>query len=171
MVSALKHDGKRLYELARSGVEVDRQPRLVTIHQLELNDFFPGEFPSAEMRVVCSKGTYIRSLADDIARSLGGHAHLLSLRRTRVGVFDLRRAITIENLPSWASHLRDPVEAVSGLEEWRASEEEAIAVRHGRRLPSPSSRDGHWAVVDDEDRLLAVYRQRGREAVAEVVLA
>ncbi|HEY7584670.1 MAG TPA: tRNA pseudouridine(55) synthase TruB [Acidimicrobiia bacterium] len=171
MVSALKHEGKRLYELARSGVEVDRQPRLVTIHELELNDFFPGEFPSAELRVVCSKGTYIRSLADDIARSLGGRAHLLSLRRTRVGVFDLSHAVTIEGLASWASHLRDPVEAVSGLTEWRASEEEAIAVRHGRRLPSPSARDGHWAVLDREDHLLAVYRQRGREAVAEVVLA
>ncbi|HKZ19893.1 MAG TPA: tRNA pseudouridine(55) synthase TruB [Acidimicrobiia bacterium] len=171
MVSALKYEGKRLYEIARSGAEVDRQARLVTIRQLELNEFFPGEFPRAELHVICSKGTYIRTLADDIARSLGGRAQLLGLRRTRVGVFDLCRAVTIDNLASWASHLRDPVEAVSGLEEWRASEEEAMAVRHGRRLPSPSSRDGHWAVVDDEDRLLAVYRQRGREAVAEVVLA
>ncbi|HJU51872.1 MAG TPA: tRNA pseudouridine(55) synthase TruB [Acidimicrobiia bacterium] len=171
MVSALKHEGKRLYEIARSGAEVDRRPRRVMIHELALNEFLAGEFPRAELRVVCSKGTYIRALADDIARSLDGRAHLLALRRTRVGVFGLDRAVSIEDLGSWTSYLRDPVEAVSGLEEWRASEEEAIAVRHGRRLPSPAGGEGRWAVIDDENRLLAVYRQRGREAVAEVVLA
>lgn len=171
MVSALKHDGKRLYEIARRGAEVERPPRLVTIHELELNEFFPGDYPRAELRVVCSKGTYVRALADDIGRSLGGRAHLLALRRTRVGVFGLGHAITIEDLASWTSYLRDPVEAVSGLDEWRASEEEAIAVRHGRRLPSPAVGGGHWAVIDREGHLLAVYRQRGREAVAEVVLA
>ncbi|MGH8958581.1 MAG: tRNA pseudouridine(55) synthase TruB [Acidimicrobiia bacterium] len=171
MVSALKHEGKRLYEIARSGVEVDRRPRLVTIHQLELNEFFPEEFPRAELRIVCSKGTYIRSLADDIARSLGGRAHLLDLRRVRVGVFSLDRSVALDHLDTWRSSLRNPVEAVSELTEWRASDEEAAAVQHGRRLPSPTGANGHWAVVDHDDHLLAVYRQRGREAVAEVVLA
>ena len=171
MVSALKHEGKRLYDIARSGAEVDRLPRRVTIHRLELIEFVGGEFPRAQLRVVCSKGTYIRSLADDIARSLGGRAHLLALRRTRVGVFSVDHAVALEELDSWRSHIRDPLEAVSGLMEWRATEEEAVAVSHGRRLLAPSGGGGHWAVVDRDDHLLAVYRQRGREAVAEVVLA
>ena len=171
MVSALKHEGKRLYEIARSGDEVDRPPRQVAIHELELNDFFPDEFPRAELRVVCSKGTYVRSLADDIARSLGGRAHLLALRRTRVGVFGLDRALTLDDVESWRDHLRDPREAVATLREWRASDDEADAVRHGRRLPSPTGAEGPWAIVDRDAHLLAVYRQRGREAVAEVVLA
>jgi tRNA pseudouridine55 synthase len=170
MVSALKHEGKRLYELARAGGEVDRPPRRVAIHALELNEFFPGEFPKAELRVVCSKGTYIRSLADDIARSLDGRAHLLALNRTRVGAFGLEHALTLEDLDSWREHLRDPREAVAALREWRAADQEADAVRHGRRLPSPTG-GGPWAIVDRDGRLLAVYRQRGREAVAEVVLA
>jgi tRNA pseudouridine55 synthase len=171
MVSALKHQGKRLYEIARSGDEVDRPPRQVAIHELELNEFSSDEFPRAELRVVCSKGTYIRSLADDIARSLGGRAHLLALRRTRVGVFDLDRALTLEAFDSWKGHLRDPREAVATLPEWRASDDEADAVRHGRRLPSPPGAGGPWAIVDRDAHLLAVYRQRGRDAVAEVVLA
>jgi tRNA pseudouridine55 synthase len=171
MVSALKLEGKRLYEIARSGAEVDRPPRQVAIHELELNEFFPGEFPSAELRVVCSKGTYIRSLADDIARSLGGRAHLQALRRTRVGVFGLDRALTLDDVQSWREYLRDPREAVATLREWRASDDEADAVRHGRRLASPTGADGPWAIVDRDAQLLAVYRQRGREAVAEVVLA
>jgi tRNA pseudouridine55 synthase len=171
MVSALKHQGKRLYEIARSGDEVDRPPRQVAIHELELNEFSSDEFPRAELRVVCSKGTYIRSLADDIARSLGGRAHLLALRRTRVGVFDLDRALTLGAFDSWKGHLRDPREAVATLPEWRASDDEADAVRHGRRLPSPPGAGGPWAIVDRDAHLLAVYRQRGRDAVAEVVLA
>jgi tRNA pseudouridine55 synthase len=170
MVSALKHEGKRLYELARDGAEVDRPPRQVAIHALELNEFFPGEFPRAELRVVCSKGTYIRSLADDIARSLDGRAHLEALNRTRVGAFGLERALTLEDLDSWREHLRDPREAVAALREWQVADEEADAVRQGRRLPSPTG-GGPWAVVDRDGRLLAIYRQRGREAVAEVVLA
>ncbi|MGH9893629.1 MAG: tRNA pseudouridine(55) synthase TruB [bacterium] len=171
MVSALKHEGKRLYEIARTGGEVDRTPRQVTIHELELNEFDPSDFSRAELRIVCSKGTYIRSLADDLARTLGGRAHLLALRRTRVGIFGLEGALGADDLDSWKGHLRDPVEAVAGLSEWRASDEEVDAVRHGRRLPSPSNAAGHWAILDRDDRLLAVYRQRGREAVAEVVLA
>ena len=89
MVSALKVGGKRLYQLARAGEEVEREARTVTIHELDLIDFTSGPFPQATIRVVCSKGTYIRSLADDIAQSLGSRGHLTALRRTRVGAIEV----------------------------------------------------------------------------------
>ncbi len=85
MYSALKHDGERLYRLARAGVEVERPPRPIRIHRLELMDAGDG---SPEFEVRCSKGTYVRSLAEDIARALGTVGHVTSLRRTALGPFD-----------------------------------------------------------------------------------
>ncbi|MGH8431877.1 MAG: tRNA pseudouridine(55) synthase TruB, partial [Solimonas sp.] len=85
MYSALKHQGQRLYELAREGVEVERQPREVAIHELRLTAFEPGGF---ELDVRCSKGTYIRTLAEDLAAALGQCAHLVALRRTEVAPFE-----------------------------------------------------------------------------------
>src|SRR5690606_27044254 len=84
MYSALKRDGKPLYEYARQGIELERPPRRVTIYGLELIDFTGRQ---ARLRVHCSKGTYIRTLAQDIGRRLGCGAHLHALRRTRIGDF------------------------------------------------------------------------------------
>ncbi|MFA7668874.1 MAG: tRNA pseudouridine(55) synthase TruB [Burkholderiaceae bacterium] len=97
MYSALKRDGKPLYEYARQGIELERPPRRVTIHRLELLDF---DGMQARVLVDCSKGTYIRTLAQDIGRRLGCHAHLTALRRTRVGPFDLADSIELETLQS-----------------------------------------------------------------------
>ncbi|HEY4607246.1 MAG TPA: tRNA pseudouridine(55) synthase TruB, partial [Acidimicrobiia bacterium] len=85
MVSALKHQGRRLYELAREGEVVAREARPVEIHELEIGEVGSGPYPEVEFRVVCGKGTYVRSLADDLAAALGGSAHLTALRRTRTG--------------------------------------------------------------------------------------
>ena len=85
MYSALKKDGQRLYELARRGEEVERKPRPVTIHELTLVDFNADEI---QLRVHCSKGTYVRTLAEDLGRALNSCAYVSSLRRTRVGPFD-----------------------------------------------------------------------------------
>ncbi len=85
MYSALKHQGKRLYELARQGQEVERAARPVTIHSLKLLDFSGSE---ASLEVHCSKGTYVRTLVEDIASAMQTHAHVAALRRTRVGPFD-----------------------------------------------------------------------------------
>ncbi len=74
MVSARKVSGKRLYELAREGIEVEREARPVTIHELDLVDFAPSDYPELWFRVKCSTGTYVRTLVDDIARALGGRA-------------------------------------------------------------------------------------------------
>ncbi len=95
MYSALKRDGKPLYEYARQGIELDRPPRRVMIHKLELLRL---EGLQAEIIVECSKGTYIRTLAQDIGRVLGCYAHLAALRRTRVGPFDVDDAIGLEAL-------------------------------------------------------------------------
>lgn len=95
MYSALKRDGKPLYEYARQGIELERPPRTVTIHRLELLDF---DGRQARLLIDCSKGTYIRTLAQDIGRRLGCGAHLTALRRTRVGPFDLADAIGLEAL-------------------------------------------------------------------------
>lgn len=97
MYSALKRDGKPLYEYARQGIELERPPRQVTIHRLELLDF---DGMQARLLVDCSKGTYIRTLAQDIGRRLGCHAHLTALRRTRVGPFELADSIGLETLQS-----------------------------------------------------------------------
>src|SRR5690606_30597240 len=95
MYSALKRDGKPLYEYARQGIELDRPARQVTIHELKLLKFDGLE---AEISVQCSKGTYIRTLAQDIGRQLGCGAHLKALRRTRVGPFSLDDAVGLEAL-------------------------------------------------------------------------
>lgn len=95
MYSALKRDGRPLYEYARQGIELERPPREVHIHELSILDTTPTQ---ARLRVHCSKGTYIRTLAQDIGRRLGCFAHLLALRRTRVVPFDLDQAITLPAL-------------------------------------------------------------------------
>src|SRR3954465_9676178 len=87
MVSALKVGGRRLHELAREGKEVERAPRPVRVDAYDLEAFEPGSFPRATVRVECSSGTYVRTLAADLGTALGGYAHLASLRRLRVGAF------------------------------------------------------------------------------------
>lgn len=95
MYSALKRDGKPLYEYARAGITLERQARCVTIHALELLAF---ESPFLTLRVCCSKGTYIRVLGEDIGQALGCGAHLQALRRTRVGDLSLAQAATLDAL-------------------------------------------------------------------------
>ncbi len=99
MYSALKHNGKRLYELAYQGLEVERQPRKVTIYQLELLDFSGSEF---EMRVKCSKGTYIRTLVQDIGAALDCGAHVSSLRRLQSGPFTEEQMLSLEQIEAVA---------------------------------------------------------------------
>ena len=92
--SALKKDGKRLYEFAREGVEVEIPTRKVTIRSFELTQ---KAIPKVDFKVICSKGTYIRSLANDYGKALNSGAHLSALRRTRIGKFNIEQAISIED--------------------------------------------------------------------------
>lgn len=95
MYSALKKDGERLYDLARKGIEIEREQRQITIHKLEIYDFQGTEF---SMDVTCSAGTYIRSLCDDIGRELGCGAVMTELRRTEANGFSIENAVTLEEL-------------------------------------------------------------------------
>ena len=91
--SALRKDGKRLYEYAREGEEVEVKPRLITIDEFEITKV---NMPNVDFRVVCSKGTYIRSLAYDVGKALDSGAHLTKLRRTKIGNFTVENALQVE---------------------------------------------------------------------------
>lgn len=110
MYSALKRDGKPLYEYARAGIELERPPRQITIYRIELLSLNGTQ---AEIDVACSKGTYIRTLAQDIGRALGCYAHLAALRRTHVGPFSLERAVALDALQA----MPDPKQALLALNE------------------------------------------------------
>ncbi|MDX9884790.1 tRNA pseudouridine(55) synthase TruB [Thauera sp.] len=144
MYSALKRDGKALYEYAREGIELEREPRRVTIHALDLLDFAGDHFT---IRVHCSKGTYIRSLAMDMGTALGCGAHLCALRRTVIGAFDLSEAVTLAQLEALGEGDRDgllaPVDAL--VAEYPALTLDADATRallQGRVLSEPRGESG-----------------------------
>lgn len=98
--SACKIDGKRAYDLARKGREVELKPKVLVIDEIELQNFNPEKM-QATIRVVCSKGTYIRALARDIGEALQSGAHLISLRRTRVGDVKVEDCMQVEDFPDW----------------------------------------------------------------------
>lgn len=100
MYSALKKDGQPLYKLARQGIEIEREARDVVIEVFDMLNYTPGERAFCQVFVRCSKGTYIRSLAEDLGASLGVGAHLTALRRTEAGPFDLNDAMTLEQVQS-----------------------------------------------------------------------
>jgi tRNA pseudouridine55 synthase len=104
MYSALKHEGKALYEYARSGVDIERQARIIQISHIQVNYF---EVDVAKITVTCSKGTYIRTLAEDIGAVLGCGAHLIGLRRTETAGYLLPHAVTIEQLEALTIEGRD----------------------------------------------------------------
>lgn len=137
MYSALKRDGKALYEYARAGVEIERQARRVTIHEIRLNDF-QGEHLS--LSVSCSKGTYIRTLAEDIGHALGCGAHLAALRRTRIGALTLAQVVTLEQIEAASGEGRDallsPADSLlNGLPRVELDEAQTKRFMQGQALP------------------------------------
>ena len=159
MYSALKHQGQPLYKLARAGQEVARKARPVTIHSLELLNWAP---PILEFRVHCSKGTYVRTLAEDIAEKLGSCAHLQSLRRLDVEPFREKDMITLEELLARAETevLDDcllPVD--SGLIDWpmvTLDENSMIRFCHGNPVEQAVEVPGLVRVYGPEQKLLGV---------------
>lgn len=136
MYSALKRDGKPLYEYARAGQVVEREGREVTIHVLDL---IACALPDVTFRVTCSKGTYVRTLAEDIGEALGCGAHLVALRRTGVGALTLEHAVTLDALSDATESARDawlqPVDALlSTFPEVQLDAEAARRFLHGQRL-------------------------------------
>jgi tRNA pseudouridine55 synthase len=136
MYSALKRDGKPLYEYARAGIELEREPRHVTIHRLELISLINDE---AVIDVDCSKGTYVRTLAADIGEALGCGAHLTALRRTRIGDLDLAGSITLAELEQLPVEARDarlsPVDALlANVATANLDAQETTRVLHGQGI-------------------------------------
>src|SRR5258707_4289562 len=136
MYSALKRDGKPLYEYARAGQTVEREARNVTIHALEL---IGCALPDVTFRVTCSKGTYVRTLAEDIGEALGCGAHLVALRRTGVGALTLANSVTLDALSDATESQREtwlqPVDALlSTFPSVRLDAEATRRFLHGQRL-------------------------------------
>ncbi|WP_313704147.1 tRNA pseudouridine(55) synthase TruB [Massilia sp.] len=134
MYSALKRDGKALYEYAREGITLEREARPVTIHGLELVDYAA---PMLKIRVTCSKGTYVRVLGEDIGAALGCGAHLNALRRIQVGTLTAARMITLEELQAHPDprSLLDPVDALlSSFPSVELTDELAKRFLNGQRL-------------------------------------
>jgi len=132
MVSALRHGGRRLYELAREGVEVDRAPRPIVIEKFDLLSFDP---PRARFVVACSKGTYVRSLVRDVGEALGCGGTLSALRRTRSGRFTLADAVRLEAVTRDAV-LVTPADAVAHLATENLDAAGTLAARRGQPLPT-----------------------------------
>src|SRR3954470_15579986 len=165
MVSAVHVDGRRLHELAREGIEVERQPRPVTVYSFEISGTLPNDPMILCVRVHCSAGTYIRTLADDLGRLLGGGAHLRNLRRTAVGSFTENEARQPDEC-----ELIEPVDALRDYSHVTVDDATATMVRHGRVLDRFDG-DGPWAVVDEDGSLMAVYESFGDVAKPAVVIA
>jgi tRNA pseudouridine55 synthase len=177
MVSALKVQGRRLYELAREGKEVERAPRPVRIDRIDLEGFEPGAYPEATFEIDCSSGTYIRSVAADLGTALGGCAHLGTLRRLRVGSFAADEAHPIEQIEAEPDAVVvTPAAAMRDLESVVVHGDEVRAVAHGatfaaRALLPDAAGEGPFAVLDESAELLAVYERRGAGVKPAVVLA
>jgi tRNA pseudouridine55 synthase len=187
MVSAVKVGGERLHKLARAGITVEREPRPVTIHALSVEavdgmDGMNGPAGGAgvfRIRVECSSGTYVRSLAADLGAALGGGAHLRNLRRTAVGPFTLDEAVPLDKLGPDA--LRPMTEAVRHLRSMVADERLVAAAAVGKVLERAelgvdgdggSTDDGPWALLSEAGELLAIYEpHRGSTVKPAIVVA
>ncbi len=173
MVSAVHVDGKRLHELARQGIEVERAARPVTVHAFEVS---PTADPAVwRMDVSCSSGTYVRVLAADAGAAVGVPAHLRNLRRMSIGSFHVGQARSLEAIESDPSAaVLTPAEALADYPSLAIDDEAARAVATGRPLPAgPAARGaGPWRIIDPAGRLLAVYeRGDGDLLVPAVVLS
>lgn len=159
MVSALKIDGKRLHEYAREGVEVERKARPVRIDRFDIES--TDETGVWKMTVTCSSGTYVRSLADDLGRLLGGGAHIRRLRRHRVGGFTEAMCSSLES-----PELLEEDRMVSHLERVDVDAETESRVMNGAMLSTAMGFDGEgpWRVHGADGVLLGVYERSGRRS-------
>jgi tRNA pseudouridine55 synthase len=168
MFSAVKVNGKKLYEYARQGIEIERPTRLVTIYSIELLDEIlnNGETTSFRFRVACSKGTYIRTLAVMIGDALGFPAHMSELSRIRSATFSLSDCFTLEEIETrmfdgTVTDILHPIEtALSHLPKYVINDKITDKVKNGAVLPIPDQfkKEDHLLVLESEDgKALAIY--------------
>ncbi|GAA3138187.1 tRNA pseudouridine(55) synthase TruB [Nonomuraea salmonea] len=172
-VSAIKVNGQRAYKKARAGEEVELAARPVTVSSFEVLDIrAAGDVIDVDAVVVCSSGTYIRSLARDLGAALGGvGGHLTALRRTRVGPYDLSLAKTIEQLTEECVVLPIGEAVAAAFPRRDVTAEEARVVAHGGRLPAAGLGPGPIGVFGPEGELLALVEEQGRTARPLAVFA
>jgi len=171
--SAKKVGGRKLYEAARAGEEVEIQPSRVQVTRLVATRFEP---PEVDIEVDCSSGTYIRALARDIGERLGVGAHLTALRRTRIGRFDVEQAIGMEQLTDPAavsSALLSPAEALGDMPAVTLPESERSILAHGGSVPAPEGtpEDGPLALLAADGALMAIGERRGSRIQPRKVFA
>ena len=166
MYSAIKQNGQPLYKLARKGLEVERKSRRVLISQLRLCAFRAGVRPQVDIEMACSKGTYVRSLAEDLGQLLGCGAHVVALRRTRAGQFSIADSVTLNTLDALAradqcaemDALLLPADAALGdLPLVKLSESGGFYLRQGQPVMVPNApRDGIVRVALDSGEFLGL---------------
>jgi len=166
MYSAIKHKGQPLYKLARKGLEVERKPRLVVIKRLELRGFRPGAKAEVDVSIECSKGTYVRSLAEDLGSALGCGAHVSALRRTKAGPFAIESCVTMaelealqgkQALAAMDSLLLPADAAIGGMPLVELSESAGFYIRQGQPvLVSNAPRSGMVRVALEDGEFLGV---------------
>ncbi len=169
MVSAVRVGGERLYEKARRGEDVVREPRAVTVYELTLGSYLP-ETATAVLEVKCSGGTYIRTLAHDLGERLGCGAHLVTLRRTEAAGWGLEDATPLDQASD--ASLRPLADVVRDMPRLELDEEAARLVSYGRslELDTDLEQDALAALVRD-GKLLGVYRRQSDKLVPERVVA
>ena len=159
MYSALKHEGKSLYEYAREGINIERKPRLINVRNITINTTAQD---IAQITVVCSKGTYIRTLAEDIGAILGCGAHLVGLQRTETAGYLLPQAVTLAQLEAMSAESRDalllPVDsAIQYLPKLVLNKEAAFFVMQGQSVwQSGKTPTGDLRLYDEQDQFLGL---------------
>jgi tRNA pseudouridine55 synthase len=157
--SAVKVKGRKAYEMARKGEEVDLEPRTIEVYSLEVLEWAP---PEAVIDVYCSSGTYVRSLAHDLGRDLGTGAHLIGLRRTKSGRFTLRDAVPLRRLQeafdagNWYRFLIPAAEALSDWPMVELNADQVELIRHGHRIPVEADEKGWARGVSEQGDLVAL---------------
>jgi len=168
-VSAIKIDGRRAHELARAGEDVAIPPRPVTVHAFDTLATRRGEFIDLDVRVHCSSGTYIRSLARDLGTALGVGGHLIALRRTRVGPFPIDRARTLDALaedPSLSLTMDEAL--VAGWPVLQVTQQEYDALAMGKWL-EPRGLHGAHAAQGPDGRVVALVKEQGKRLATTFV--
>jgi tRNA pseudouridine55 synthase len=157
--SAIHVNGRRAYEMAREGEEVELEPRIITVHSLELIEW---NSPEAVVDIHCSSGTYVRSLAHDLGEVLGCGANLTGLRRIKSGRFTLKDAIPLRRLVesfennSWYQYLIPAAEALGDWPSITLTDEEVDNVRHGHRVPREASVGQTVRAITEQGELVAL---------------
>ena len=168
MYSAIKINGKKLYQLARQGVEVERTARPIEVYRLELLHYTETSFT---VRVACSKGTYIRVLGEDLATALGTCGTMSFLLRTQVGAYTIDKAFTLQEIVANPDGCAaEPLTAVDALPKLRVNARQAARITNGVRTTLAGTADGGYVLLGPADEFLGIVRCEQERLQAEKIL-